>query len=323
MDSSDLEGDIEQSVEKVLDEEEQEQQIGSDQEDRGDFIHEQIPEEGADELEQSEKPEEQEPQPGSDQENRENLTEEEISEERADELKQTEEQELQRGSDQEDLKGFAEEQISEEKAEEPDETEKEKLQRGSEQESLGEFKEEHLIEEEPDVAGEEETESVRREENLRSGERRQKGGRRIVAGFAIGIIVLTGIGVGYLYLKQEKIAVSPSQGRGLGQAVSVSIPHEEVLVLEPFVIPAEGNKNFTYVFLSISMKLPNKEVKREVIEKKRPLRGIIYDTLAREIANAKEVPRLETLKGYVIRGVNGALSNGKISEVFISKFLAV
>ena len=237
-----------------------------------------------------------------------------------------EEQEPQPGSEQEDLGGFVEEQISEEKAEEPektDEPEEQESQRSSEQESLGELEEERLFEGKPDVAREEKTEPVPQEETLRPRERRQKGGRRIVASVAIGVIALIGIGAGYLYLKQEKTAVPPNQGRGPGQTVSVSIPHEEVLVLEPFVIPAEGNKNFTYVFLSISMKLPNKEIKREVTEKKRPLRGIIYDTLAREIATAKEVPPLETLKEFIIRGVNGALSSGKISEVFISKFLAV
>ena len=266
MDSSDLEEDIEQYIEKVLNEEEQEPQPGSEQEDLGDFVEEQISEEKAEEPEKTDEPEEQESQ---------------------------------RGSEQESPEELVEERISEEKPEEPEESEK------------------------PDVAREEKTEPVPQEETLRPRERRQKGGRRIVASVAIGVIALIGIGAGYLYLKQEKTAVPPNQGRGPGQTVSVSIPHEEVLVLEPFVIPAEGNKNFTYVFLSISMKLPNKEIKREVTEKKRPLRGIIYDTLAREIANTKEVPPLETLKEFIIRGVNGALSSGKISEVFISKFLAV
>ncbi|HUT71834.1 MAG TPA: hypothetical protein VMW89_14265 [Desulfatiglandales bacterium] len=251
---------------------------------------------------------------------------EEDIEQYIDKVLNEEEQESQRGSDQESLGDFEEEQIFEEKAEEPEESEKPGEQGpelGSDQESPGELVEEQISEEEPDVAGEEETESIPQEKNLRPRERRQKGGRRIVASVAIGLIVLIGIAAGYLYLKQEKIAVSPNQGRGPGQSASVSISHEEVLVLEPFVIPAEGNKNFTYVFLSISMKLPNKEVKREVTEKERSLRGIIYDTLAREIADTKEVPPLETLKEFIIRGVNGALSSGKISEVFISKFLAV
>ena len=316
MDSSDLEEDIEQYIEKVLDEEEQEPQRESEQE---------SPEELEEDIEQYiekvlNEPEKQEPQSGSQLESLEGFEEELIFEEKAEE---PEEQEPQLGSHQEDLEDFIEEEVSEEGADELKQTEGQELQRGSQKEDLEDLIEEHLFKEESDVTEEEETESVSREENLRPRERRQKGGRRRVASFMIGLIALIGIGTGYLYLKQEKIAVSPIQGKGPDQTVSVSTPHDEVLVLEPFVIPAEGNKNFTYVFLSISIKLPNKEVKRELTEMKRPLRGIIYDTLAREIANTKEVPPLETLKEYIIAGVNGALSNGKISEVFISKFLAV
>ena len=144
-----------------------------------------------------------------------------------------------------------------------------------------------------------------------------------MASVAIVLIALMGIGAGYLYLKQEWIAGSHNQGTGPGQSVSIAIPREEILTLDSFVIPAEGNKDFTYVFLSISVKLPNKEVKREVAEKQGSLRGIIYDTLVREIANTRDVPPPESLKELIIRGVNGALSTGRISEVFISKFLAL
>jgi flagellar basal body-associated protein FliL len=207
---------------------------------------------------------------------------------------------------EEDIEQYIENVLNEEEQE---------LQKGSEQENLGKLVEEPVFEEE--------AESVPQQEKLRPGERRQKGRRRIVAGIAIALIALIGIGAGYLYLKREKIAVSPSQEREPGQTVSISMPEEEVLVLEPFVIPTDGNKDFTYLFLSISIKLPNKEVRREVTEKGGSLRGIVYDTLAREIANTRKVPPLESLKEFIIRGVNGALSSGKISDVFISEFLAV
>jgi flagellar basal body-associated protein FliL len=356
MDSSDLEEDIEQYIEKVLDEEEQETQGGrrdskresteETEEDIEQYVEEVLHEpeeqkseptsqleilkeldeglifeEAADKPEQLEQPEVQEPERDSEEKELEDLIEERLSEDEADkpeELGKPEEQEPERGPDQEDRGELEEKRIFEEQEDEQAELgkpEKQGGQRSSQQEKIEDFIEEHLFEEE--------TESGPRAEALLPGERRQKGRRRIGAIFVIGLIALMGIGAGYLYLKQEKITVSATQGSGSDQTVSVSTPHDEVLVLEPFVIPAEGNKNFTYVFLSISIKLPNKEVKREVTEKKRPLRGIIYDTLAREIANTKEVPPLETLKQHIIGGVNGALSNGKISEVFISKFLAV
>ena len=68
MDSSDLEEDIEQYIEKVLNEEEQEPQAGSEPDDLGGFVEEQISEEKAEEPEKTDEPEEQESQRGSEQE---------------------------------------------------------------------------------------------------------------------------------------------------------------------------------------------------------------------------------------------------------------
>jgi len=306
----------------------QERQRDSDRKELEDLIEEHLSEDEVDEPEELGQPEKQEPQLDSDQDRGES-GEERISEEKSDEPEESEkpeEQELREGSELESLGELEQERISEEKADEPEELEKPEAQEphpGPDQEDRGELEEKQIPEQEPDGAGEGETESVPQEENLRPGKRRHKGGRRIAACVAVGLIVLIGIGAGYLYVKQDRSTVSPVQGEKPGQTVSVSIPHDEVLVLEPFVIPAEGNENFTYVFLSISMKFPNREVKREVIEKKRSLRGIVYDILAREIADTKEIPPLETLKEFIIRGANSVLSGGKISEVFVSKFLAV
>jgi flagellar basal body-associated protein FliL len=69
--------------------------------------------------------------------------------------------------------------------------------------------------------------------------------------------------------------------------------------------------------------VPNEELKREMMEKKDQLRGIIYDILREEIYKAKEIPSLKKLKEFIIRGVNIALSTGKVNEVYITKFLAV
>jgi flagellar basal body-associated protein FliL len=171
-------------------------------------------------------------------------------------------------------------------------------------------------------AEEEDTEEDTQEINLRLGKKREKRGKRVVAGVAIVLIALLGIGAGYLHVKRERIAGSPNQGTK-SQSVSIAIPQEEILTLDSFVIPAEENMDVTYVFLSISIELPNKEVKWEVTEKERSLRGIIYDTLVREIANRKEIPPLERFKEIIARGVNGALSTGRVNQVFIGKFLAL
>ena len=69
--------------------------------------------------------------------------------------------------------------------------------------------------------------------------------------------------------------------------------------------------------------MPNKDLKREMIEKKNQLRGIIYDILRDEIHKAQEIPSLEKLKKFIIRGLNMTLSAANVNEVYITKFLAV
>ena len=86
---------------------------------------------------------------------------------------------------------------------------------------------------------------------------------------------------------------------------------------------SEENREFTYISLSISFKLPNKGLKGEMIEKKEQIRGIIYDVLREEIKKAKEIPPLEKIKAFIIKRVNSAISTGKIDDVYITQFLAV
>jgi flagellar basal body-associated protein FliL len=363
MGSSDPEDGAESFIDKALDEEGQGQRPGSELEHLEEFSEEYLFEDKAQEAAVADEPVQQESQAGSDEERLGPLTEGHLFEDKAwepavlDEQQEEEsqpvfdledlekfieeplfetktprpavsdepeEQESQPGSDQKSLEEPKEDYLFEDKAQEPavpEEPEEQESQPGSDEERLGESKEDY--EEGPEQAEEGETEVDTQEINLQHKKEREKGRRRMVASVAIVLIALIGIGAGYLYLKREGIAVSPNQGTGVVQSVSIAIPREEILALDSFVIPAEGNKDFTYVFLSISMKLPNKEVKREVAEKERSLRGIIYDTLVREIANTEDVPTPESLKEFIIRGVNDALSTGRISEVFISKFLAL
>ncbi len=144
------------------------------------------------------------------------------------------------------------------------------------------------------------------------GKYREKKG--LLLCIAIGLCLF--IGIGYLYLKSNQKEEVPQVDR-------LSIPKDQLLICDSFVIPLEDNKKFTYISLSISFNVPNKELKREMMEKKDQLRGIIYDILREEIHKAKEIPSLKKLKEFIIRGVNIALSTGKVNEVYITKFLAV
>ncbi len=151
------------------------------------------------------------------------------------------------------------------------------------------------------------------------GKYREK--KRLSLYIAIGLCLL--IGIGCLYLKWKKSNIPFNQKEGISQSIRLAIPEAQLLIFPSFVIPFKENKQFTYISLSISFNVPNKELGREMIENKFQLRGIIYDILREEINKATGILPLKELKKFVIRGLNTALSTGKVNEVYISKFLAV
>ena len=188
-----------------------------------------------------------------------------------------------------------------------------------ERESIPE--EEKVPEGESDEPADEERESIPEEEKSKGIWGKYGGKARLSLSIAIGLSLL--MGIGYLYLKGKIFNITVDQKREIPQFNRLAVPKDQLLIFPSFVIPFKENKRFTYISLSIYFNLPNKELMREMIEEKSELRGIIYDILRQEINKLKEVPSLEELKGFIIRGVNTALSAGKVNEVYITKFLAV
>ena len=107
------------------------------------------------------------------------------------------------------------------------------------------------------------------------------------------------------------------------QLHELKIPEDQLLLFHSFVIPLKEKRGLTYISLSISFNVPNKELRQEIIKRKDQIRGIIYDVLREEINRIEEIPPLEKIKGFLTRRVNMALSAGKVNEVYITKFLAV
>lgn len=176
----------------------------------------------------------------------------------------------------------------------------------------------------------EESQSVHEDDNLKSIGGKQNGTKKLV----LFIFILLGLsimgGIGYFFTQEEKPPTSSEQKGDIPHLEDRTVqinqsvtPKDQLLIFHSFVIPFKENKQFAYISLSISFNLPNKQLKREMIEKKHQLRGIIYEKLRQEINKKKEVPLLEELKEVIIRGVNIALSDGKVEEVYITEFLAV
>lgn len=172
-----------------------------------------------------------------------------------------------------------------------------------------------------DESDDTETKPIPEEKNAHQPDRRGSSKKGLWVVSTIGLCVL--IGIGYLHLKEEKFKGLPKQNSEPVPLARISGPEERVLLFDSFIIPIPENREFTYISLSISFKLPNKEIKRQMTDKKKEFRGIIYDILTEEISKRKEVPPLESLKKLIIGGVNSALSTGEVHKVYVTKFLAV
>jgi len=165
----------------------------------------------------------------------------------------------------------------------------------------------------------EESESISEEGNSKGIWAKHRGKKRVSLCIALGLCLL--IGIGYFYLKEKAFDIP--QEEETTQLHGLKIPKDQLLLFPSFVIPLKEKKGFTYMSLSISFNVPNKELRQEIIAKKEQLRGIMYDMLREEINKTKEIPPLEKIKGFLTRRVNMALSAGKVNEIYITNFLAV
>jgi flagellar basal body-associated protein FliL len=193
---------------------------------------------------------------------------------------------------------------------------------GDELDEPGEERRESVPEDGQVSGDEEQRESVPEDEGPKGIWERYRGKTRLSLFIAIGLCLLTGIG--YLYLKGRVSNITVDKGGKISQFARLGIPKDQLLIFPSFVIPLiKENRKFTYISLSIYFNLPNKEIMGEMIEKKGELRGIIYDILREKINKTEKVPSMPELKGFIVRGVNAALSAGKVNEIYITKYLAV
>ena len=101
------------------------------------------------------------------------------------------------------------------------------------------------------------------------------------------------------------------------------VQSDRSIKFDSFIIPFEEHNRFTYISLSISFDLPNKDLKDEIDKKNTLIRGIIYKTLNKNIKILTTVSSLEKLKRLIIHKVNGVLAGGKINEAIITDFSMV
>ncbi|MFH2047317.1 MAG: hypothetical protein ABIK92_19485 [Pseudomonadota bacterium] len=95
------------------------------------------------------------------------------------------------------------------------------------------------------------------------------------------------------------------------------------LVFDTFIVPFEQNKYYTYMLLDISFDIQEEKLREEMTGKQNKLRKIIYDKLLDKIKGVKSLPPVAEIKNDIKSAINTVLENGRIQEVFITKYHAV
>ncbi|MDH4207070.1 MAG: flagellar basal body-associated FliL family protein [Desulfobacteraceae bacterium] len=134
--------------------------------------------------------------------------------------------------------------------------------------------------------------------------------------FVTGTLVLVGLSL-YPLLKNRQENV------WIPQLKWFPVQNYKSIKFEPFIIPFREHGKFTYISLSISFELPNKELMDEMIEKNNWIRGIIYNILSDNIYVLENVSSLMKLKRFIINGVNNVLTAGKVDKAIITDFSTV
>jgi len=140
--------------------------------------------------------------------------------------------------------------------------------------------------------------------------------KKIFIYFVTGTLVCAGLSL-YPFLKnRQKIMWIP-------KLKWFPIQNYKSIKLKPFIVPLKEKGKFTYISISISFELPNKELMDEMIDKNNWIRGIIYNILSDNIYTLENVLSLIKLKQFIINGVNSVLTAGKVDNAIITDFSTI
>ena len=141
-------------------------------------------------------------------------------------------------------------------------------------------------------------------------------GKKVFIYFVTGTLILTGLTL-YPFIKNNQ------EIEWIPKLKWFPIQNCKSIKFEPFIIPFREKGKFTYISLSISFELPNKELMDEMIDKNNWIRGIIYNILSNNIYALENVSSLMKLKQFIINGVNNVLTAGKVDNAIITDFSTV
>jgi flagellar basal body-associated protein FliL len=96
----------------------------------------------------------------------------------------------------------------------------------------------------------------------------------------------------------------------------------DIIDFARFLVPFPDEDDRTYLLLSISVKPSNRDVYKEINEKKTFCRGGIYAGLRKAIgASKKKMLSGVELKRYILDAFEGMLASGTLQDVYFTEFL--
>jgi len=160
-----------------------------------------------------------------------------------------------------------------------------------------------------------ESKSYKEKNKFKGWTKKFRGKRRLSLIFVTGMCLLA---MGSYYFSQNE-----NEKEMISRINIFPVPHDQSFIFESFIIPFQKKQRYTYISLTLSFELSDMELKKEIIEKKDQLRGIIYELLGQGIHTAEDARSLEKVKALILRRVNKILTSGEVSEAIITDFSLV
>lgn len=147
--------------------------------------------------------------------------------------------------------------------------------------------------------------------------------KKLIAGIALALcisLVVYGLKQWHMNPGGDRQKVTST----LDNSASITRDSAEILDFAGFVVLLAENEDQAYLSLSISVKLSNSNVYREIEKKKTFIRGVIYGVLDKAAkTGSAQIMSKEQLKQDIIDAVNRLLVTGIVDDVYFTKFLAV
>jgi len=147
--------------------------------------------------------------------------------------------------------------------------------------------------------------------------------KKLIAGLALALcisLVVYGLKQWYMDSGGDRQRVTSTQN----YSASIKRDTADILDFADFVVLLAENEDQAYLSLSISVKLSNSNVYREIEKKKTFIRGVIYGVLDKAAkTGSDQIMSKKQLKQDIIDAVNRLLVTGIVDDVYFTKFLAV